>query len=73
MSGPVLVDSSAWTAATRPGGDSKVQAELEDLLLSGRAAMTEPVWMELYQGIRGKREEARLAKSRNSCVWLDFD
>jgi len=73
MKDTVLVDSSAWIEATRPGGDRKLAAELEELLLSGRAAMTEPVWMELYQGIRGKREEARLAVSRSSCVWLEFD
>ena len=35
--------------------------------------MTEPVWLELYQGIRGKREEARLAESRRACIWLEFD
>jgi predicted nucleic acid-binding protein len=43
------------------------------LLESGLAAMTEPVWMELYQGIRGKREDARLEMTRGLCVWLEFN
>jgi len=73
MNERVLVDSSAWIAATRQPGDPEAVAELGELLLSGRAAMTEPVWLELYQGIRGKREEARLVESRKSCIWLVFD
>lgn len=35
--------------------------------------MTEPVWIELFQGIKGKREEARLAESKKACTWLAFD
>ena len=73
MKDRVLVDSSVWIAATRLGGDPQIAAELGELLLSGRAAMTEPVWLELYQGIKGKREEARLAESKKACMWLAFD
>lgn len=73
MKDRVLVDSSVWIAATRLGGDPRAAAELGDLLLSGRAAMTEPVWIELFQGIKGKREEARLAESKKACTWLAFD
>ena len=35
--------------------------------------MTEPVWAELFQGIKGKREEARLEESKKACTWLAFD
>lgn len=73
MKGRVLVDSSVWIAATRLGGDPKVAAELGKLLLSGRAAMTDPIWVELFQGIKNKREEARLAELKNACTWLAFD
>lgn len=69
----VLVDSSVWIEATRKGGNPAIAAELGELLLSGRAAMTEPVWLEIYQGIKGKKEEARLEASRSSCTWLAFD
>jgi predicted nucleic acid-binding protein len=35
--------------------------------------MTEPVWLELFHGIKGKREDARLAESKEACLWLAFD
>lgn len=73
MTRSCLVDSSAWVEAGRPGGDPKIVARLANMVSSGHAAMTEPVWMELYQGIRGKREEARLEMTRSLCVWLEFD
>ena len=73
MKNCVLIDSSVWVAATRQGGDPKAGARLEELIFAGRAAMTEPVWAELYQGIRGKKEEAALAEAKRVCVWLDFD
>lgn len=73
MKDSILVDSSVWIEATRKGGNPVIAAELGALLLSGRAAMTEPVWLEIYQGIRGKREEERLEESKKSCVWLAFD
>jgi predicted nucleic acid-binding protein len=73
MTGICLVDSSVWVEAGRSGGDPEIVARLADLVSSGFAAMTAPVWMELYQGIRGKREEARLLMTRSLCVWLEFD
>jgi predicted nucleic acid-binding protein len=73
MNGVVLVDSSAWIEAVRAGGDPEMERQVGNLIGTGRAAMTEPVWMELYQGIRNKREEVRLEATRNLCVWLEFD
>ena len=73
MTGVCLVDSSAWVEAGRPGGDQDIVSRLVALVGAGLAAMTEPVWMELYQGIRGKREEDRLESTRSLCVWLEFD
>jgi predicted nucleic acid-binding protein len=73
MTKQCLIDSSAWVEAGRSGGDPEIAARLADLMSNGLAAMTEPVWMELYQGIRGKREEARLESTRSLCVWLEFD
>jgi hypothetical protein len=40
---------------------SGTAAKLGKLLVSGRAAMAYPVWLELFQGIRGKAEETGLA------------
>ncbi|MEI6818625.1 MAG: PIN domain-containing protein [Verrucomicrobiota bacterium] len=73
MKSLVLIDSSAWVEAGRPSGEPSIVARVEWLIRSGFAAMTEPIWMELFQGIRGKREEARLVKTRSLCVWLSFD
>jgi predicted nucleic acid-binding protein len=73
MKNPVLIDSSAWVEVVRSGGNPGMIARIEGLISSGLAAMTEPVWMELYQGIRSKREEARLEMTKSLCVWLEFD
>ncbi len=73
MKGMVLVDSSAWIEASRAGGDSKTKAHLENLIHTGHTAMCEPVWLELYQGARGKREELQLEHWRSLSVWVDFD
>jgi predicted nucleic acid-binding protein len=73
MTKQCLIDSSAWVEAGRSGGDPEIAARLADLMSNGLAAMTQPVWMELYQGIRGKREEARLESTRSLCIWLEFD
>lgn len=71
----LLVDSSVWVEVTRgKSPPAKVlQNQVSSLLAEGIAAMTAPVWLELYQGIKGKREEADLATLRDLCVWLDFD
>lgn len=69
----VLVDSSVWIAATRKGGDTDMITKLSELIHTEKAAMCHPVWLELYQGIKGKSEEARLIESRKSCHWLEFD
>ena len=69
----VLVDSSVWIDAARSGTDAPSTGELVTLLGQGRAAMAWPVWVELYQGARGRREEESLDRWRRTCVWLDFD
>ncbi len=70
---PVLVDSSAWVDASRRNGDERVRSQVAALLASGAAAMTEPVWAELFQGARGRREEEQLEAWRSVSVWLAFD
>ncbi len=32
-----------------------------------------PIWVELYQGARGKREKKALKDWREICLWLEFD
>ncbi|MGC1480656.1 MAG: PIN domain-containing protein [Chthoniobacterales bacterium] len=73
MSKLVLIDSSAWVEATRRGGNAETAAYLQGLLSEGRVAMTEPIWVELFQGIRGRREEEDLTAVRSLSVSLPFD
>ena len=73
MNGCVLIDSSVWIAVGRPGGEAALLEDVGTLLQTGQAAICAPVWMELYRGIRGKREEDELQRLRKLCKWLDFD
>jgi hypothetical protein len=55
VSALVLVDTSAWVVLRNraaPALRQSVEAALHD----GSAALTAPVWVELYRGVRGKRE-----------------
>ncbi|MEM6910089.1 MAG: PIN domain-containing protein [Verrucomicrobiota bacterium] len=68
-----LIDSSAWIEATRKDGDPETTKEVTILLETSQAAMTEPVWMEVYRGLNGKKENARFVSARALCHWLHFD
>jgi len=73
MSSIILIDSSVWVEVSRKSGDESLKAELAALLRAGRTAMTWPVWVELHQGAKGKREEENLMGWREVSRWLDFD
>ena len=73
MKSVILIDSSVWVEVSRKTGDESLKAELAELLRTGRSAMTWPIWMELYQGAKGKREEENLRGWREVSQWLDFD
>jgi predicted nucleic acid-binding protein len=73
MSSTILIDSSVWVEVSRKSGDEGLKAELAALLRAGRTAMTWPVWVELHQGAKGKREEENLKGWREVSHWLDFD
>ena len=73
MKSVVLIDSSAWVEVSRRGGDEVLRTEVEALLVNRQAAMAAPVWVELYQGAKGKREEEQLNHWRTLSLWLDFD
>ena len=73
MSDAVLVDSSAWVEVLRNRASSALRQSVEAALHEGRAALTAPVWVELYRGVRGKRELQQLTSLRSLCRWLDFD
>ena len=67
----LLIDSSAWIDFMR-GGEA-ASPDVAEALRSGLAAMTEPVWAELWSGSRNKREDDFLNGIRSSCLWLECD
>ncbi len=69
----ILIDSSVWVEISRKNGDESLKAEVATLLRTGRSAMTWPVWLELHQGARGKREDENLKGWREVSHWLEFD
>jgi len=73
MKTAILIDSSVWVEAARKSGEESLKAELAEMLRAGRTAMTWPVWVELHQGARGKRDEENLKGWREVSHWLEFD
>lgn len=73
MSAMVLIDSSVWIEVSRKEGDLALKQELGALLQAGQAAMTWPIWLELYQGAKGQRDEENLRGWREVSHWLPFD
>lgn len=71
--GFLLVDSSAWIDVLRNQASTPLRKAVEIALHEQRAAMTEPVWLELYRGVKGKRELEQLQELRELCHWLTFD
>ena len=73
MKSALLIDSSVWVEVSRKNCDESLKAELAELLRAGRTAMTWPVWVELHQGAKGKRDEENLKGWREVSHWLEFD
>ena len=73
MSPTVVVDSSACVEVLRNRAAPALRKSVEAALHEGRAALTGPVWVELYRGVRGKRERQQLDSLRRLCQWLEFD
>ncbi|MGJ8633916.1 MAG: PIN domain-containing protein [Luteolibacter sp.] len=73
MSDLYLIDSSFWVAVMRKGGSEESKKELAKMLKDKSAAICWPVWVELSQGIRSKKEEEELFELRSLCNWLEFD
>ena len=69
----VLIDSSVWVEVSRKDGDGALKEQVAELLRSRRTAMSWPVWVELYQGARGRRDDENLSGWRAVSTWLEFD
>ena len=52
----ILVDTSAWIEAMRPGGDGILKSRVGNVVREGRARFCDLVRLELWNGIGGDRE-----------------
>jgi predicted nucleic acid-binding protein len=52
----VLIDTSAWVEALRLGGDTTTRAAVTEATVDGRAAICEPVLLELWNGAGSARD-----------------
>lgn len=73
MKTAVLLDSSIWVEVSRDSGDPALKEEVAALIRDRRTAMTWPIWVEMYRGARGRREEENLRSWREVSTWLEFD
>ena len=67
----VLIDSSTWIDFLRDGEAKHL--EVAAAIRSRRAYLCQPVWVELWSEMRGKREEVVLTHLRDCCEWLEID
>jgi predicted nucleic acid-binding protein len=65
-----LVDTSAWTQTLRRNGDAAVRLRVEAMIAANQAAWCDPVRLELWNGVRGATERARLRQLEQSLVVL---
>jgi len=67
----VLVDSSIWIPFLR--GKAELPGDLPRRLAEGEARVCPVIWVELYAGIKGKREEGLVAQIADLCPSLEMD
>jgi predicted nucleic acid-binding protein len=72
MTGPVLVDTSAWIAYLRPG-DSPLDEILPQIVRGGRARLCGPVMSELLQGVRDNHQTARLNSLISALPFVEIE
>ena len=68
----VLIDSSAWIAATRERGDDALRERVNGLVRERSAAWCAAIRLELWPGARGGRELDRLIELREFVVDLEI-
>lgn len=67
-----LVDTSIWVHALRPGGNPAIRAALRPLIVSGEAAVTEWILLELLTGLRASERNETLLRWFEPIARLDF-
>jgi predicted nucleic acid-binding protein len=67
----VLVDSSVWIPFLR--GRAELAAEVTVAMSEGRSHLCPVIWVEIFRGVRGKREERLVAELAALCPSLPMD
>ena len=67
----VLVDSSVWIPFLR--GHSELPAVVSQAMAKGESHLCPVIWVEIYSGIRGKREERIANELSTLCPSLPMD
>lgn len=67
----ILIDSSVWIPFLR--GQAALPAEVSIAMAEGRSHLCPVVWVEIYRGIRGRREERIAAELVALCPFLPMD
>jgi predicted nucleic acid-binding protein len=67
----ILVDSSVWIEFLRNGNGAS--PELAHAIRTGQAMICPVVWVEIWSGIRGKREQSVFDQVTDLCPTLPMD
>ncbi len=69
----VLIDTSVWIEALRPGGDEECRRAVAELVEEGRAATCEIVIAELLRGARDDEQAAEWAAALRGLEVLSME
>ncbi|RJQ60860.1 MAG: PIN domain nuclease [Desulfobacteraceae bacterium] len=72
MSTRIIADTSVWIEFFRDE-KSSISIHLQELLRSGRVALTGMVLAEILQGVKGLREAAMVQKSLEPLVFMEMN
>ena len=67
----VLVDSSVWIPFLR--GHAELPADVSRAMSEGRSHLCPVIWVEIFRGVRGKREERIATELSELCPSLPMD
>lgn len=68
-----ILDTSIWIEFLRDDGDQEIKSQVERLLLTGNAVMTDVVLLELWNGAGNQRQKSILRKLEKIIHCLDSD
>jgi predicted nucleic acid-binding protein len=69
----VLLDTSMWIEALRPGGRAEMRQRVDELLAADQAVWCDIVRLELWNGARGEKEHRDLRFLESVIVCLGTD